>query len=125
MRYLSPSYAIGVLRRGMPIEQFLGPVRRGDAEGIRWVSIEPVGEAFEVHLHDRADVGTGGSADISAFPPLDPDQEEDSVLLGAADGEVEALDLAENLTGATRTRWVSFGVAAEDYADYTRFGWPA
>ncbi|NUT34023.1 MAG: hypothetical protein HOV79_13220 [Hamadaea sp.] len=125
MRYLSPSLAIGALRRGMPIEQFLGPVKRGDDVGIRWVSIEPVGDSFEVHLHDRADAGNGERTDIAEFPPLDPEQETESILLGAADGEVEALELAESLSGAIRARWVTFGVAAEDYADYARFGWPA
>ena len=115
MRHLSQGFAIGALRRGEPIEQFLGPVTRGEEQGIQWVAIEPVGETFQIRLYAVREVT--GVGDLYEFPPLDPDAEEDGIVLAETADEVEALLLAERLAGAARTRWVNFGVAAEDYRD--------
>lgn len=120
MRYLSQAFALGALRRGLPIEQFLGPVTRGGEPGIQWVSIESRGEEFEVRLHVVQDVGSEHFADLGEFPPLDPEQEESWIIMAETADELEALELAERLTGAVRTRWVNFAVAAEDYLDYVR-----
>ncbi len=44
MRYLTRSFAIGALRRGRGIEQFLGGAEVGGVAGIRWVGGESLGE---------------------------------------------------------------------------------
>jgi len=115
MRHLSQGLAIGALRRGETIEQFLGPVARGEDPGIQWVTIEPVGETFQIRLYAVREVA--GVGDLYELPPLDPDQEDDGIVLAETADDVEALLAAERLAGAVRTRWVNFGVAAEEYRD--------
>lgn len=127
MRYLTPRSAAGALRRGKPIEQFLGPAFLGDRQGIRWVSIEPDREGlrFTVLYHlaeDAADsVADGaqdGAYDIYELPPLDPEAYDLWPEVGACDDPAAAMDVAERKTGAHPSFWTNHGVAADDYRDY-------
>ncbi|GAA3260759.1 hypothetical protein ACFO1B_55995 [Dactylosporangium siamense] len=42
MRYLTRQFAIGALRRGRGIEQFLGGIQLGGEAAIQWVAISPM-----------------------------------------------------------------------------------
>ncbi|MEY9969490.1 hypothetical protein ABIA33_007578 [Streptacidiphilus sp. MAP12-16] len=57
MRYLAESFALGALRRGRAIEQFLGPVGTAERRGLRSVEVRPVKVGFEVYLYGVEDVG--------------------------------------------------------------------
>jgi hypothetical protein len=117
------AFAIGALRRGKEIEQFIGPVGSSGAPGIRWVSVWPSGGRYVVSVHDVEDLGDEAFRDLSEFPPLDPDGEEVAGLgrevAGSMD-ESEAIELAERLAGARPDRWMNAGVAGDDYADFLR-----
>jgi hypothetical protein len=120
VRHLTPSFAAGALRRGKPIEQFLGPAFHGGRRGIRWVAIEPGPAGFSVLLHLAEDVSEDGLADITEFPPLDPEAYDLWPEIATAGDEVEAIEAAERLAGADPARWTNFGVAADEYRDYVR-----
>ncbi|MGA4985958.1 hypothetical protein ACPB9I_28415 [Streptomyces cellulosae] len=59
MRHLVESFAVGALRRGQAIEQFLGRAATETPAGVRWVSVEPTERGFVVTLHAVEDVGGG------------------------------------------------------------------
>lgn len=120
MRHLTPSFAAGALRRGKPIEQFLGPAFHRGRRGIRWIIIEPCPAGFSVLLHLAEDVSDDGLADITEFPPLDPEAYDLWPEIATAGGEVEAIEAAERLAGADPARWTNFGMAADEYRDYVR-----
>jgi hypothetical protein len=122
VRYLSESFAVGALRRSVSIEQFLGPAFHRERQGIRWVAVEPRRNGrYTVVLYLSWDVGGERFGDLLEFPPLVPDAD-DGEILAEIDDPVEALKVAERVTGAVRERWANFGVAAEDYFDYVRCG---
>lgn len=120
MRYLAESFALGALRRGKAIAQFLGP-SEGQAGGlvVSWVEVQPSRDAFTVVLHAAEDVGGEYFADLWEFPPADPDNEFGRKL-GEAEEPSEAVAIAEKLTGAVRSRWVNLGVVQDEYLDYVR-----
>ncbi|MET7420084.1 hypothetical protein [Dactylosporangium sp. NPDC005555] len=123
MRYLTQQFAVGALRRGNGIEQFLGPAEVDGAAAVRWVAVTPMDGRYTVSLHTVRDLDDDRFADLPLFPSLDP-VDEDYVgqgreLAGSPDEEA-AMTLAERLTGATRDRWVNFGVAGEEYLDLVR-----
>jgi hypothetical protein len=124
MRYLTPSLAVGALRRGSGIEQFLGAVEETGTAGIRWVTIDPRGDRYQVSVHTALDVDDEHVRDLVNLPPLGGSVDEevvgDGVELGLVADEVDAMALAERLTGARADRWVNFGVAGDDYADFVR-----
>jgi hypothetical protein len=123
MRYLTPTFAVGALRRGRGVEQFLGAVEGYGVQAIRWVTIDPWGDSYRVGVHTAQDLDEEHLRDLVNLPPLGPSTEEfvgQGVELGSVADEADAIELAERLTGARADRWVNFGVAGEDYADFVR-----
>ncbi len=119
MRYLTEQIALGALRRGATIEQFLGPVKPA---GIRYVEIRA---GFEVYLYLVEDNGNEHFWDVGEFGSLE-EREEDEFgrLIARAEDADRALAAAEELLGASPTRWVNEGVVQDEYADYVRAGRP-
>ncbi|RNL86625.1 hypothetical protein EFW17_05430 [Halostreptopolyspora alba] len=118
MRYLSPPLAIGALRRGKEIEQFLGGFDHGEQHIIRWATLGPGEDRVTLYLGEVVDVGTDSFLDVSEFPPLDPDEESWGKIIGAVADPNEALALAEHHLGASQDRWVNQGVIGSEYQDY-------
>ncbi|MPY45414.1 hypothetical protein FNH04_37595 [Streptomyces phyllanthi] len=120
-------FALGALRRGRSVEQFLGPAGYPERPGIRYVEVRPTKATFEVFLHALEDAGSETFCDVGEFPPLDPDDEEEEFgrLLASAEDALDALTAAEGLTGAVRGRWVNEGVVQDEYLDFVRAGRPA
>ncbi|MCI3277001.1 hypothetical protein [Streptomyces cylindrosporus] len=126
MRYLAEPFALGALRRGRAIEQFLGPAGSPEHPGVRYVEVVPVSTHYEIFLHTLEDVGHETFADLVEFPPLDPDNEEEEfgLLLATRDDPHAALETAEEATGAVRGKWVNAGLAQDEYHDYLSAGRP-
>ena len=118
MRYLTPSFAIGALRRGKQIEQFLGGFDKGEKHVIRWVALSPAKDHITLYLSEVIDVGTDTFWDLSGFPPLDPDEETWGKIVGTLTNPDEALSFAEHELGAAPDRWVNHGVVGSEYGDY-------
>jgi len=124
VRYLTRAFALGALRRGQGIEQFLGPAQIDGAAAVRWVSVSPIrGGRLVVTLHTVADPDDDTFLDLANFLSLDP-VDEDHVgqgrELGWFDDPEQAIEAAERLTDAVPDRWVNFSVAGEEYADFVR-----
>ncbi|MFC4148586.1 hypothetical protein ACFO0M_20215 [Micromonospora mangrovi] len=125
MRYLTRSFAVGALRRGKGIEQFLGVARVAETAAIRWVAVNPWGDRYRVSVHtveDPADENFRDLANLLSLDPLNEDYVGQGRELALVASESEAIEQAETLTGARPDRWVNFGVAGEDYADLVRSG---
>jgi hypothetical protein len=120
MRHLIHSFAVGALRRGKTIEQFLGEIQTEHGRGIRWLEISPTRDGFIVYRGDVVDVGTDDRLDISVFPWLDPEHEDDDDRMAVAATPEEALAFAERFLAAHPDRWVNQGVVCDEYADYRR-----
>ncbi|WP_217554024.1 hypothetical protein [Streptomyces sp. GbtcB6] len=127
MRYLAEPFALGALRRGRPVEQFLGPAGPPQRPGIRYAEVRPAKTRYEILLHTLQDVGHETFADLVEFPPLAPDDEEEESarLVATRDDPLAALTAAEDLTGAVRGRWVNAGLVQDEYHDYVMAGRPA
>jgi hypothetical protein len=118
MRYLTTAFAMGALRRGRQIEQFLGPCEADGRAGVRWIEIVPAGGAYEVVLHEMLDLDE--IADVYEFPDLVVhDEEYFGEILGMADDEADAMALAAR-HGAEDGRWVNQGVVGVEYHDMVR-----
>ncbi len=93
---------------------------------MRYAEIRPVGTAFEVYVHAIED-GHDTIVDLYELPPFDQDTDEEDFgrLLASTDGPQDALDLAEEYTGASRGRWVNQGIAQDEYLDFVRAGRPS
>jgi hypothetical protein len=117
MRFLTRMFAVTALRRGRPIEQFLGGIEAGERQGIRWISLSPGSEGISVYLHEVEDIGSDTFWDLTEFPPLNPDDETRG-LIGVATTPEEAIEVAEHDLGADPGKWVSHGHACDEYADY-------
>ncbi|MFB6517988.1 hypothetical protein [Streptomyces sp. NPDC056401] len=126
MRYLAEAFILGALRRGRPVEQFLGPIRAAERLGVRYVEVRPKAGKYEIFLHRVEDVGHETFLDLAEFPPLDQDSEEEDFgrLVTTAADPLAALEAAENGTGAVRQRWVNATMAQDEYADFVRAGRP-
>ncbi|MFD8790767.1 hypothetical protein [Streptomyces vinaceus] len=126
MRYLAEAFVLGALRRGRPVEQFLGPIHAAERLGVRYVEVRPQAGRYEIFLHTVEDVGHENFLDLAEFPPLDQDSEEEDFgrLATAAPDPLAALEAAENGTGAVRQRWVNATMAQDEYADFVRAGRP-
>ncbi|MFF4785636.1 hypothetical protein ACFY3E_30510 [Streptomyces griseorubiginosus] len=131
MRYLVERFAVGALRRGAEIEQFLGPREHNGERGVAWVEIWPREHGYVITLYggvDRAD-GYQGQRVLYELPPfLYPDEDDEDMPfceLGIASEPLGALELAESLTGAVRSRWMNRGLGMDEYADYVRAGSPS
>jgi hypothetical protein len=124
VRYLTRQFAIGALRRGAGVEQFLGGAHVAGAAAVSWVAVSPSGQGYRVSLHVVEDLD-GRHADLAEFPSLDPVDEEyagQGRELGRSEDELAALQLAEQLAGARPGRWVNFAMAGDEYLDYVRAG---
>lgn len=75
VRHLTPMFALGALRRGKEIEQFLGPVERGGRRGVRWIALSPGRVGVGVYLQEVEDIPSETLRDITDQLPLDPDDE--------------------------------------------------
>ncbi|MGW4657538.1 hypothetical protein ACWEP2_24785 [Streptomyces sp. NPDC004279] len=77
---------------------------------------------------DQAD-GYQGQRVLYELPPfLYPDEDDEDMPfceLGIASEPLGALELAESLTGAVRSRWMNHGLGIDEYADYVRAGSPS
>jgi hypothetical protein len=125
VRYLTEVFAVGALRRGRSIEQFLGAASGSEKPGIRWIEIAPTATGFRVVLHVVEDVGGEHFCDLVEFPPLDPGPEEIFGLeIAAADDAAEAMMIAGTRTWADPDRWVNQGMAGDEYRDFVRAGRP-
>jgi hypothetical protein len=123
VRYLIESFALGALRRGRSIEQFLGAVRESATPGVRWVEVVPVSAGYRVILYTVEDVGGEHFCDLGEFPPLSPGDEEYFGEEVATTVEApDALAMAEERTGAVQGRWVNHGIAQDEYLDFVRAG---
>ncbi|WP_405015848.1 hypothetical protein OHV05_01130 [Kitasatospora sp. NBC_00070] len=126
MRYLTEPFALGALRRGRAIEQFLGAAGTPEKPGIRWVEIRPKASGYLVVLHTAEDVGGEHFRDLVEFPPLDSDDGEEDFgqEIATTEDEPSAMAIAEASTGAVHHRWVNAGIAQDDYLDFVRAGRP-
>ncbi|MFI1154703.1 hypothetical protein [Streptomyces sp. NPDC020817] len=126
MRYLTEPFALAALRRGRPVEQFLGPVHAAGRLGVHYVEVRPRQGMFEVFLHTVEDVGHETFLDLAEFPPLSTgtEQEEFGRLVTTADDPLSALEAAEHITGAVRQRWVNATMSQVEYADFVLAGRP-
>ncbi|MFF5228496.1 hypothetical protein [Dactylosporangium sp. NPDC000521] len=128
MRYLTRRSAVGALRRGSRIEQFLGVAEVNGAAAVRWVAVSPMDGAHRVSPHTVEDPDDDRFADPANFFSLDPVDEEypgEGRETGRSTGEERAMALAELLTGAAADRWVNVAVAGEEYLDLVRSRWSA
>ncbi|GAA2316834.1 hypothetical protein OKJ48_25275 [Streptomyces kunmingensis] len=122
MRYLTGAFDVGALKRGRPVEQFLGPVAASGRIGVSYVEVRPARGAYEVYVHTVEDVGHESFFDLVQFPPFDADAEEEDFgrLVATVQDPMSALSSAKEFTGAVRERWVSGGMAEAEYADFVR-----
>ncbi|SBT40511.1 hypothetical protein [Micromonospora auratinigra] len=121
MRYLTRSFVLGALGRRKGVEQFVGPLTHTGVRGIRWVAVWPWQDGYHVSVHDVQDLDNEHCRDLSVFPPLNPEDEDDTGygrVIGHLHDPAEALELAERTTGVSPHRWVNDGVAGEVYADF-------
>ncbi|MEU1617549.1 hypothetical protein ABZ479_09630 [Streptomyces sp. NPDC005722] len=114
------------MRRGRSVEQFLGPIGSPERLGVTYVEVRPTKVAHEVYVHAVEDVGHENFCDVDEFPPFDLEAEEESFgyLLVIAEDPEAALVMAEQGTGALRTRWVNQGLVQDEYRDFVRAGRP-
>jgi hypothetical protein len=124
VRHLTRDFALGALRRGKPIEQFLGPVEVDGVAGIRWVAVTPWSDGrLRVSLHtvgDPDDDSIGDLANLLSLDPVDEDYVGEGRELGSVDEPPDAIELAQRETGAAPDRWVNAGVVGEEYGDFVR-----
>ncbi|MFC4071493.1 hypothetical protein [Actinoplanes subglobosus] len=123
MRYLTRQFAIGALRRGNGIEQFLGGIEISGERAIRWVAISPMNRRYRVSLHTVRDPDDDQVGDLPNLISLDPADEAyvgEGRELALSEDPEEAMALAEHLTDANPGRWVNHAVAGEEYMDYVR-----
>ena len=123
MRYLTRQFALGALRRGNDIEQFLGGVKIDGEPAIRWVAISSMNKRYRISLHtvqDPDDDRVGDLPNLISLDPIDEAYVGEGRELGLSEDEAGAISLAERLTDARPDRWVNHAVAGEEYIDYVR-----
>ncbi|WP_327188217.1 hypothetical protein [Streptomyces sp. NBC_01334] len=118
MRHLTPAFALGALRRGRQIEQFLGATERDSRPGLRWIALGPGRKGVTVYLSEVEDVSTDSFLDVTEFPPLDPDDETWGRVLAVLPTPEEALELARCEFAADPQRWVNHGFVSDEYYDF-------
>jgi hypothetical protein len=110
MRYLTRQFAIGALRRGNGIEQFLGGVEIDGEPAIRWVAISPVNRQYRISLHtvqDPDDDRVGDLPNLISLDPVDEAYVGEGRELARSEDEEEAMALAEHLTDVSPDSWVN------------------
>ncbi|MFF3940940.1 hypothetical protein [Streptomyces phaeofaciens] len=127
MRYLTEAFIVGALKRGRPVEQFLGPVGTPVRRGVSYVEVRPTKTSYEVYVRTVEDIGHERFFDLVEFPPFDADEDEEEFgrLAATAEDPSTALTAAEEATGAVRGRWVNEGMVQDEYGDFVRAGRPA
>ncbi|MER6678572.1 hypothetical protein [Streptomyces sp. NPDC000983] len=126
MRYLADAYIMGALRRGRPVEQFLGPIGAPGRRGVAYVEVRSTKASYGVYLHALEDVGGENLCDLVKFPPLsDGEDEEFGRLVATTKEPATALACAEEATGAARWRWVNENLVHDEYSDFVRAARPA
>ncbi|MEU9974145.1 hypothetical protein [Streptomyces sp. NPDC051014] len=127
MHYLAETFVVGALKRGQPVEQFLGPIGTPGRPGVAYVEVRPAKASYEVYVHAVEDVGHGGFFDLVEFPPFDgdADEEESGRLVATAENPSSALTAARAATGAVPGRWVNENIVQDEYADFVQAGRPA
>jgi hypothetical protein len=123
MRYLTRQFAIGALRRGKGIEQFLGTAEIDGSSAIRWVEVSPVKRQYRISLHTVQDPGDDRASDLPNLMSLEPVDEAyvgEGRELGLSQDEEAAMSLAEHLTGARPDRWVNHAMAGDEYIEHVR-----
>jgi hypothetical protein len=123
VRYPTRQFAVGALRRGSGIEQFLGAAEVGGVPAIRWVAVSPISGRYRVSVHVVQDLEDDRRGDLAESPSLDAVDEQyagEGRELGSSADEEDAISLAERLAGAEPDRWVNFAVAGEEYMDFVR-----
>lgn len=118
MRYLTRQFAIGAIRRGNEVEQFLGGDTIDGSPVIRWVTISPGRDGIEVAVNTRLDLDDDRFGDLPNLPPPPSGPEESR--LGRTDDPEQALLIAERHPAVSPDRWVNVAVAGDDYRDFVR-----
>ncbi|GAB7184589.1 hypothetical protein ATKI12_4420 [Kitasatospora sp. Ki12] len=118
MRHLTRSFAVGALRRGTQIEQFLGAFEHEGRQALRWLALGPGREGITIYLSEVEDVGSTTYSAVDDFPSIDPDDNTWGKVIATKSTPEEALDLAENELGAQPGRWVNEGLVCSEYHDY-------
>jgi hypothetical protein len=83
MRHLPPDSALGALRRGKQIEQFLGAFGHGKEHVIRWAALSPAKDHITLYLSEVIDVGSDVFQDVPEFPPPDPGEQTRGKITGS------------------------------------------
>jgi hypothetical protein len=93
-RCLTEQFAVGALRRGAQIEQFLGATDPSGPPGVAWVVVWPRSGRLVVSLHEVAEVDDGERRMLEHHPALDDDEEyAEGRELGVRDDPLEAMAL--------------------------------
>ncbi len=124
VRHLTPMFALGALRRGKEIEQFLGTVERGGQRGVRWIALSPGRARVGVYLQEVEDIPSETFRDITDHLPLDPEDETWGKKITTVATPEEAISLAEREFRAVADRWVNLGFVGDEYHDYVTSGRP-
>ncbi|MFF4113664.1 hypothetical protein ACFY0P_09250 [Streptomyces sp. NPDC001714] len=127
MRYLTEAFVVGALKRGRPVEQFLGPIGAPGRPGVTYVEVRPAKASYEVYVHTVEDVGHDKFFDLVEFPPFDADADEEEFgrLIATTEDPSAALTAAQEATGAVPGKWVNESMVQDEYADFVRAGRPA
>lgn len=119
MRRLTEQQTLSALRRGAAVEQMLNE-SLADREPIRWVSASAVDGRFALRLHQVRDEGTVEFLDVSAFTPIDEEEQYGEGRLVGEYADAEALLAAAAVIGGRSDHWVNAGVIQDEYADLRR-----
>lgn len=127
MRYLTEAFVVGALKRGRPVEQFLGPIGAPGRPGLAYVEVRPAKASYEVYVYTVEDVGHDGFFDLVEFPQFDADADEEEFgrLVATAEDPSTALTAAMEATGAVPGRWLNASMVQDEYADFVRARRPA
>jgi hypothetical protein len=124
MRYLTRNFAVGAIRRGALVGQFLGGYADGEQRGLRVLTVQPDEQAYCLYVHDIMDIGDSDFCDLAEFPPwaqpAESDESGEATVCSAAPDVL--LSFAEEQLGADPGRWVNGSMLDEEYADYVRAG---
>jgi len=119
MRYVTSAFQESTLRRGKPLEQFLGGVFRDGELKISWVELRPKAESIEVWLFEAPDVGNVAFTDVYEFGG-----EEQQSPVACLATPAEAFSFAHAQLGASPERWVNSTLVGAEYEAFVRAGRP-
>ncbi|MBS0567123.1 MAG: hypothetical protein JSS59_06875 [Proteobacteria bacterium] len=121
MRHLSEVGALETLRRGKPIEQFLGR-SPSDSTCIRYIELRPSSDLIEVWVHDVADIGGEEFLDLYEFQDSATSDPETPAC--AFEEAQAAATYAYVELSASANRWVNQSVTQSEYLDFIRLDRP-